>query len=593
VEFDRVAALLVLGISASAQPALNWRLTRSEHFELYSQGDDAAARSALIWFEQLRAFYLQKTGLPPERLPPVRVISFRSASQYQPYRLGLASDAHYIGTEGRDYIVMAALDAGQFPTAAHEYAHSILRAAGLKFPLWFAEGLAEFFSTVNINERESTLGGDLLARSQVLQRQPWMPLAELMDLAANSPARDNRDTAGVFYAQSWALANMLILSPQYAPMSGDLITALSSGTPGSEVLPKIYGKSLIAITSDLHLWTNIKHPPVPLAGVQTGKILKQNVALEAAVDVSPLGARALMADMLLAAGELKRAEIVYSDLARDSPQDARVHAALGAIALAEGDNNRARREWKLAIALGIADATLCYQYAVVGEQADVPEDDLRPALVQAVRLKPDFDDARYLLALMEKNAGHYEAAVADLRAMRSVAPARAYNYWSALADALIQLDQRDDARSASKKAMEHAATESERARAAQLAYLAETDFAVQFTMGKNGRAELSTTRIPHATADFNPFIEPGDKIRHVEGALREIECSGGLTRFVVDTAEGRVTLAIPDPGHVQMRNAPAEFICGPQPAVQVAVDYAISAAPEAKTDGLVRGMQFK
>jgi hypothetical protein len=593
VELHRVAALLVLGISAPAQPALNWRLTRSEHFELYSQGDDAAARPALIWFEQLRAFYLQKTGLPPERLPPVRVISFRSASEYQPYRLGLASDAHYIGTEGRDYIVMAALDAGQFPTAAHEYAHSILRAAGLKFPLWFAEGLAEFFSTVNISERGCTLGGDLLARSQALQRQLWMPLEVLIELPPNSPLRDSRDTAGVFYAQSWALANMLILSPQYAPKFGDLITALSSGTPSSEVLPKIYGKTLIAIAGDLHVWTAVKHPPVLLAGIEAGQILKQKVVVEAPVDVSPIEARALMADMLQAAGDLSRAETIYSDLARDSPQNARAHAALGAIALAQGDNNRARREWKLAIDLGIADAKLCYQYALVGEQTDISEDDLRPALEQAVRLKPDFDDARYLLALMEKNAGHYDAALTQLRAMRSVAPVRAYNYWSTMADALIQLDRRDDARTASKRAMEHATTEAERARAAQLRYLADTDFAVQFTMGKNGRAELSTTRIPHATADFNPFIEPGDKIRHVEGALKEIECSGALTRFVVDTPEGRVTLAIPDPGHVQMRNAPSEFTCGPQHAVKVAVDYAISAAPETKADGLVRGMQFK
>jgi tetratricopeptide (TPR) repeat protein len=593
VELHCVSALLILCVSASAQPALTWRLTRSEHFELYSQGTDAAARSALIWFEQLRAFYLQKTGLPPERLPPVRVISFRSASEYQPYRLGPASDAHYIGTEGRDYIVMAALDAGQFPTAAHEYAHSILRAAGLKFPLWFAEGLAEFFSTVSISEHGSTLGGDLLARSQTLRRQPWMPLAELMDLAANSPLRGDRDAAGIFYAQSWALANMLILSPQYSLKFGDLIAALSSGAPGSEALPKIYGKSLIAITGDLHAWSAIKHPPVPLAEIEAGQILKQSVAVEATVDVSPIEARALMADMLQSAGDLSRAEAIYSDLARDSPQDARVHAALGAIALAEGDKDRARREWKLAIDFGIADATLCYQYAVIGEQADVPEDDLRPALEQAVRLKPDFDDARYLLALIEKNAGRFDAAVVQLRAMRSVAPARAYNYWSAMADALIQLDRRDDARSASKRAMEYATTDAERARAAQLRYLADTDFAVQFSMGKNGRAELSTTRIPHATADFNPFIEPGDKIRHVEGALREIDCSGALTRFVVDTSEGPVTLAIPDPGHVQMRNAPSEFTCGPQQSLQVAVDYAISAPPEVKADGLVRGMQFK
>jgi tetratricopeptide (TPR) repeat protein len=584
VGFHRIAALLVLSIFANAQPVPTWHLTRSEHFELYSQGDDSAARSALLWFEQLRAFYLQKTGLPPESLRPVRVINFRSAREYQPYRLGLASDAHFIGTENQDYIVMAALDARQFPTAAHEYAHSILHAAGLQFPPWFAEGLAEFFSTVRISERGCTLGGDLPARSQFLEHHAWMPLADLIASPADSALRDNRETAAVFYSQSWALVDMLVLSPQYALKFGELITALTSGTPATQALPTIYGKSLSLVTGDLHAWTAIKHLPVPLSGIQVAA----ETPAPKSVNVSPLQARALMAEMLLAAGDLERSRTLYSDLARETPQDAAVHAALGNIALRQGDNDRAREQWKLAIALGIQDATLCYQFAALGDRAGVPEAEIRPALERAVQLKSDFDDARYQLALMEKNVGHYDAAIAHLRAMRIVARSRVFNYWTAMADALLQLDRRDEARAASKKAMEHATTAVERARATQLEYFAVTDLDVQFTVGKNGRAELSTTRVPHATADWNPFIEPGDKIRHVDGALREIECSGAVTRFVVDTPEGPVTLAIPDPGHVQMRNAPSEFTCGPQKSTKVAVDYAIT-----NSDGLVRGMQFK
>jgi tetratricopeptide (TPR) repeat protein len=583
-----IAALFILGFSAHAQPAPAWRLTQSEHFELYSQGDDTSARSALIWFEQLRAFYLQKTGLAPPTLPPVRVIGFRSAREYQPYRLQPASDAHYIGTEGRDYIVMATIDAGQFGIAAHEYAHSILRAAGLRVPPWFSEGLAEFFSTVHIGARGCTLGGDLPARTQVLQRHAWMPMADLMALPADSPVRDNRDTAGVFYAQSWALTEMLVLAPEYGPRFRALIDALSSGREGSQALASIYGKSLDAITRDLRAWTAIKHQPALLPGSELDQI-----SAPTSEEVPPLRARWLIADLLLASGELDRAEAIYRDLARETPQDAGVFAALGNIALRKGDKDGARQEWKRAIDRGIDDATLCYQYAALAEMAGLPEDELRPALERAVTLRPDFDDAHYRLALVEKNSGHYEAALANLRAMRNVTPARAFNYWIALADSLIQLDRREEARSASKRAMEHATTRDQRARAAQLAYFADTDLAVQFTSGENGRAELATTRVPHKTADWNPFIEPGDQLRHVEGVLREVDCSSAVTRFVVDTSDGPVTLAIPDPGHVQMRNAPTEFTCGPQKAASVVVDYAVSAMPGAKVDGLVRGMQFK
>jgi tetratricopeptide (TPR) repeat protein len=579
----RIAGLLLLCIPSQAQPTPTWKRTHSDHFELYSQSDDAAARSALLWFEQLRAFYLQKTGLAADALHPVRVIGFRSAREYQPYQLRLASDANYIGTNSRDYIVLSEFDSAQLGTAAHEYAHAVLHAAGLQFPPWLSEGLAEFFSTVRINQRECTLGGDLPARSQALQRRTWMPIEELLAMPANSPVRDNRETAAMFYSQSWALLDMLVLSPEYAPRFSELIAA-----PDPNALPRIYGKSLAAITSDLHLWTASKHQPVPLSGIQPSSISQQD--LPASITLSPLQARALMADMLLAAGELDRARSIYSDLARDTPLDPVVPAALGNIALRQGDHARAREQWKLAIALGIQDATLCFQYAVLGDRAGVPDEELRPALERALQLQPDFDDARYALALMEKNAGHYDAAVAQLRAMRNIAPARAYNYWLAMADALVQSDHRAEARIASQKAAAHAATGDERARAAQLAHFADTDLAVQFTMGKDGRAELATTRVPHAAGDFNPFIEPNDKIHHVGGILRRIDCSGPVTRFIVSTADGPVTLAIPDPGHVQMRNAPPEFICGPQQPTQVLVDYAESAS---KTEGVARGILFR
>ena len=50
-----------------------------------------------------------------------------------------------------------------------------------------------------------------------------------------------------------------------------------------------------------------------------------------------------------------------------------------------------------------------------------PAGDIRPALERAVALEPDFDDAHYQLALLEKNAGHYEAAIREFHAMRIVA----------------------------------------------------------------------------------------------------------------------------------------------------------------------------
>ena len=580
----RIAALLAIGLGAPAWAASGWRLTRNEHFEIYSQGGDASARSALLRFEQLRGFFLLQTGLTLDHLPAVRVIAFGSAKEYEPYQIRSAN-AYYVGAETQDYIVLPGLGLDEFRTAAHEYAHLILHASGLRYPEWLKEGLAEFFSTVHVSEQASELGGDLPARSQLLRRRVWMPLPALLALPEESARPDDRESAGLFYAESWALTDMLFLSPDYGPRFPELATALSFGEPGLETLTKVFGKPIDQITRDLHAWVDRRGvPPIHLPGVAT-----QSTAAEVS-EVPVFASRSLLADLLIATGELDRAEALYRDLDREAPRNADIAAALGTIALRRADNQGARREWKQAIEAGVTDANLCYRYAVLAGMAGLANDEIRSALERAVDLRPDFDDARYMLALLEKNTSHYEAAVAQLRAMRNVAQARRYDYWAILADALNELGQRPEAKAAADQAARYATNPSEHARAAQLAYTSQTDLAVQFARDSNGRAQMITTRVPH-DSDWNPFIEEGDDIRRLHGIVKEIDCGNKVTRFVVEVAGVRLRLAIEDPSRVRMRNAPPEFVCGLQTANQVLVEYAVS--KNKGTDGIVRGMEFQ
>lgn len=577
--------LLAIGFGAPAWAGSGWRLTRSDHFEVYSQSSDASARSTLVWFEQLRGFFLQQTGLTLDHLPPVRVIVFGSAREYDPYRAGSA-DAYYVGAEAQDYIVMLASSPGEYRIAAHEYAHLILHGSGLNYPAWLREGLAEFFSTARVTEAGSELGGDLPARSQILQRRAWMPLAELLAAPEESLRSNDRPSVEVFYAQSWALTGMLFLSPSYGPRFPELAAALSLGEPSIAAIAKVYAKSIDEVTGDLHAWVDRRG--VPAAHLPGVAIPSPGIEVS---DVPEFAARSVLADLLMVTGQLERSEALYRDLDRQAPASAGIPAALGTIALRRGDKEGARREWKRALDRGVSDASLCYRYAALAGMAGLPNDEIRPALERAIALRPDFDDARYTLALLEKNSSHYEAAVTQLRAMRRIAPARRYDYWSTMSDALNELDQRSEATAAADQAARYATSPSERARAAQLAYFAETDLAVQLSRDSSGREQMVTTRVPHGL-ESNPFIETGDEIRRVQGTVKEIDCRDKATRFVVAEAAGaRLRLVIEDPSRVLMRNAPAEFVCGPQEMNHVLVEFAVSKSKG--TDGVVRGMEFQ
>ncbi len=598
-----VIACLVCG-SALAAPAPGWLLARSRHFAVYAQVNEQRAREILAWFEQLRAFFdlpfidlqgaalplgtEEKPGLPGQVQVPVQVIVFGSEQAYEPYRLHPAADAYYTANGPQNYIVLGSADPAKFAIAAHEYAHLALGASGWKLPPWLAEGLAEFFATLRITEHSTVLGGALPGHVRALQTRPWIPLHDLFTISEDAQQRQNRAEADLFYAESWALAEMLILDPDYAPAFPKFVSRVSDGAPGAEALAAVYAKTPESLERNLRRWVaQLKptqwKPAIELPQVRTG-------APEVSVSgVPPAAARILLAELLLASGEFDRAEAQFTGILADAPDSPEVWAALGTIALAKHHSEGARRAWKRAMDLGIADARLCYQYAVLADQAGLAPEEIRAALERAVELQPDFDDAHYHLALIDKNARLYEAALREFHALRYVPEPRAYAYWLALADTFNELGRRDEAQSAALQASEHAVDPRERALAAEQMHIAQTDMAVRFARDASGELQLVTTRIPHEQADWNPFVEPGDDMRRIQGALREIEC-GDIAKIRVEEAGKLLTLDIPDLKHVQMRHAPAEFVCGPQAGTPVTVDYART--PKSSSDGIVRGMTF-
>ncbi len=563
-----------------------WTLVRNGHFEVYSQAGERDARVTLGRFEQLRAFFMEAAVVPSgtgaEQHGPLRIIRFRSVKDYAPFRLRPSADAYYVGSETGDYIVMPRLDYADFEIAAHEYAHLVLRSRGLRLPLWFAEGLAEFFSSLSITDQECRVGGDLPARSSLLRQRRWIPLEQLLQQRAIPVDRQN---AAMFYAESWALTSMLITDPRYAPHFRDLAAALAS--PEAGTLSHFFQKTVNEIAIDLRAWASRPKTAFSLPGIP-----KVNQPAEV-TEVSHFESRLILADLLFASNDLDRSEREYFALEKERPEDPRIAAALGSIALRRGDRDRAREQWKRAMQFGTPDATLCYRYAILAEDAGLPADEIATALERAVELNPTFDDARYKLGLLESNRGHYEAALRQFRAMRPVAPNRAYAYWLAVASALTETDQREEAKQAAAKAIRYAADDQERRFASQLAYTAETDLTVQFSRDATGKLQLVTARKPHASSEWNPFIEPGDRIISIEGQLRKVECkSGTITGFVVQGAPAAVKVLLPDPAHVLISGGTPEFVCGAEDGRRVRIQYAASEQGGA-ADGVLRGMQFR
>jgi hypothetical protein len=570
----RGLCLVLLGLTAPAREPAGWTLVRAPHFEIYSNASEDTARSLAGDFERLHSFFARQLGVTPPGARPVRVVAFAGAAEFDHYRPRPGASAFYVGGPDRDYIVMPAGARGDLHLAAHEYAHLLLRATGWTLPDWIAEGVSEVASTVHIGQRDSRAGGDIQPHSALL-RTRWMPLRDLFAFQLRA-ARPDSEREEVFYAQSWAVADLLALSPRYSARFPALMASLASGATAAQALAGTYHTTPEALESELRFWLRHPRAPRPLPGAPAAPALRGQ-------SLDGFAARALLADLRFASGELAQAEALFRALAQERPRDAAVQAALGAIAVQRGDTGAAVAYWKRAVDEGIADASLCYRYAVMASSRGVPDGQIRPALERALALDRDLDDARFRLALIDKNAGREEAAVTQLRAMREPAAAQAFVYWTTLADALLTLNRRPEARQAIARAAAAAADGEQRRRAEELAWYADSELTVQMD-GNQSRF----VRVPLGGPPRNPFIEPGDRAQTMEATLEHVGCEEAGLTLRVQTAHGPLTLSVPDVSRVQIRNAGGtafEFVCGPQEPRKVAVDYTSS--------GILRGLELR
>jgi tetratricopeptide (TPR) repeat protein len=517
-------SMAVLGVAAEPEP---WTVARAPHFHVYSNGGRDTARSLAAAFERLHDFFARQVGAEP-RGGTVRVIAFATAQEFAAYRTRPGTDAFYMGATGGDYIVMPAGTRGDLRVPAHEYAHLLLHSTGWHLPLWIGEGISEVAGTVRISERGATAGGDVPGRSQFLRTRRWIPMSEFFS------ARESEHN--LFSAQSWALADLLLFSPKYAPGFPSFLATLAAGSSTDTALASVYRTTADLLATDARERLAHPNPPVPIAAVEPPA---------ASIHVEPADEAALLAGLR------------------------------GTLAFNRGDRAAALAEWKTAIDLGTDDAGLCFRYAMLTED--------RAALERTLTLDPSLDDARYRLALMEKSGGHLESAVSHLRKMRTPSGERAFGYWIALGDALLDLGRRAEAKQAFAKAAGAAATDAERKRAAQLDWMASTELAVEFD-GK----QAHTIRVPVDAPPRNPFIESGDKARSAEATLEHIECGDDGIKVKLITAVAALILSVPDPSRVQIRNAGGvkfEFTCGPQQGRRVLVEYTAT--------GVLRGLELK
>jgi Flp pilus assembly protein TadD len=538
---------------------------------MFTTAGERSGRETVKYFEQVHGFFVQAMGAIPGKALPVRIIGFNSRKEYEPYRLNNFATAFYHGTQTTDYIVLGQVGPEVFPVAVHEYVHLVARHAGLKFPPWLNEGLAEFYSTLKPLGDKIILGDLIPGRYQFLLREKWVPLAVILKADHNSPYYNEKNQAGNLYNEGWALVHMLVLTNEYRSGFSKFLREMSGGTPSEEALLKIYGKTVEQVDKELQAYL---HGSQFKAVVVPQKLEKVNEDIPAE-PAAPFDVKLVLADLQNRPGKEQEARAAMEQLTVEDPKRPEPFAALAYMEWREKRNDEATKDFGRAFELGDRNPTLLWDYGRLARGRNNAES-IR-ALTALMALEPERLEVRLELAadyLVSRNA---DATLAVLMPVTKITKEEAPRFFTIKAHAQLDRGLLEDARKSAEALAKFAKTEEEKSQAEQiLKYL-------------DARAKGTAPALPGETAEGRPTLQRRPEQKSIAGSFVTLDCSGTSAKMVIETAEGKKILSIDDPHKILGETI--ELTCGVQKRHAVRVEFI--STDQAGVDGVVRRIEFE
>jgi tetratricopeptide (TPR) repeat protein len=562
----RVFAILLLAVMP-ALAADRWARIATPDFELYTTAGEKDGKDTIRHFEQVRGFFQQASPVRGTNDFPLRIFQFETEAQYKPFRPNDFTIAYFVATPASDYIVMGDRASRDYSSSIHEYMHLIVRHSGLKIPTWLNEGWADVFSTLRPMGKDTAIGDLIPDRMQSLQNEKWLDFDTLTSVDEKSPVYHEAARVGIFYAESWALAHMLFLSPEYKDNFGKFVMALHSGKSTSEACQIAFGRSANEVFQDLHAYFDRKK----IYGQVFETRIKTNDEGLVSAALPEFDSSLALADLMVAIGHRDEAKTEYARLEKDHPDSPNLAQSAGNLALWSRDLNTARQYFEKAYDAGNSDSRLCFELAMLEREAKQPPSKIIPMLERSLKSKPDYTDAKVQLGLIRIDARDFPGAISTLTSLAKITPQYAPPVYCGLAYAHVETGDLEGARQDAATCRKWSKTDADTTRADRI-------------------QKFIDARSQPAAA-----VHPGEKLTRVAGIARNMQCSPEGNRLQIDIANRLVTFDVPDAAAIEMpagSKANFNLTCGTLKPVPIGVEFAPPRSAIETSIGIVRRLEF-
>jgi Flp pilus assembly protein TadD len=399
-----------------------WYEARTANFRLYSCGVTQEVARVAARLEQFREAYSLMAGAQAVSSPPIVVIAFPDEASMQPFLplyQGRPASLTAFFNRGSDenLIVLPLGKPFSLELIFHEYTHLLLRHNDRIWPLWLKEGMAEIYSTFEVNGSHSARIGKPIERHlRFLAKKPLLPLSQLFAVNHKSPEYNEQEHQGIFYAQAWLLTHYLMLgtNPGYKARFGKYTTLLREGQFRDQAFTNALRTSFAGMDAELRAY---------LAGGRFAPYqfgLNTDLNAARAFVTRPLtGAETCfhLGDELLRVGRDDAATRFFQRARALDPQSPLGFEGLGILAAEEKQSADATRFFQDAFQRGSTNFLALYLYArekyrltslrpdtygTVGKEGAA---EIRDRLDKSLKLMPYFGPAHHLLGFFEMVQG--------------------------------------------------------------------------------------------------------------------------------------------------------------------------------------------
>jgi len=560
---------LILALSAASVSAKDkWINLRTKNFNIVSNASEGDTRELALKLEQFRYVFSKIYDISNVAPVPVTVMVFKSDDSFKPFKpLYEGKPANMAGffQSGEDENIIALNIRGNQlrPMALiyHEYTHLLTSYTTRDWPSWLKEGIAELFSSFEVNKNKVTLGAPIDHHVYYLRQSKFLPLQTLFNVRRDSPEYNERSKQGVFYAQSWALAHYLMYGDRTARQK-QLVrflrlfnTDMGMDRAFKEAFQTDYA------TMEKSLKDYIQNSSYTIVTYE----LKDTEG-EREIEVRPLGdaeSQSYLGTLLMRTNRLDEAEPYFKEAIALDPSIARSYEGLGFIAMRRNNYAQAKEHLKQAVSRDSKNHLAHYYYAesihrnTGARSSDLDADSSREIiehLKTSVKLMPGFVPACSMLGYMYLATGENLAEGAEL--LKSALRAAPQHKHLALNLAQIQL-RLQDYDSAKKTLAPFLAGDDDglkqMAQSIMKTIERRTRTAAQDSSADSDSDEIAT---PASDGDERPLPrKPStnfDGAETVSGVLAAMECPGERMVLVVKTADKLLRFSVSDPVKLQL-----------------------------------------